>query len=83
MPALANHVSPNIKPLETHGNFDLIKQFKLDFADIRVSKWKSRASGLSVVHLDYDGVLGYVLKSVEIFTVAYSSPREWLFRRRY
>ena len=52
MPALASHAP---KPLETHGNFDLIKRFKLDFADIYVSKWKSRASGLSVVHLDYEG----------------------------
>ncbi len=51
MPTLAN----GIKPSEVHGNFDLIKHFKLDFADIHVSKWKSRTSGLSVVHLEYDG----------------------------
>ena len=55
MPASAHVVSQNAKPLETHGNFDLVKRFKLNFADIHVSKWKSRTSGLSVVHLDYDG----------------------------
>ncbi|KAI0652259.1 Metalloenzyme, LuxS/M16 peptidase-like protein [Trametes meyenii] len=57
------------KPGETHGNFDLIKKFKLDFADIHVSKWKSRSSGLSVVHLDYDAPLvnGYFVVGTEIF----------------
>lgn len=55
MSTFANGAPLNAKPLEAHGNFDLIKKFKLDFADIHVSKWKSRTSGLSVVHLDYDG----------------------------
>ena len=40
---------------ETHGNFDLVRRLKLDFADIEVSKWQSRVTGLSVVHLDYEG----------------------------
>ncbi|KAI0080089.1 hypothetical protein K474DRAFT_1590638 [Panus rudis PR-1116 ss-1] len=54
---------------ESHGNFDLVKKFKLDFADILVSKWKSRESGLSVVHLDYDApiVNGYFVVATEIF----------------
>lgn len=56
MPAFANVLPQNATAVEAHGNFDLVKRFKLDFADIRVSKWKSRTSGLSVVHLDYDGV---------------------------
>ncbi|KAJ8494623.1 hypothetical protein ONZ51_g2236 [Trametes cubensis] len=66
MPALANGLS---KPLDSHGNFDLVKKFKLDFADIHVSKWKSRSSGLSVVHLDYDAPLvnGYFVVATEIF----------------
>jgi hypothetical protein len=42
---------------KTYGNFDLIKQVKLDFTDVEISKWKSRRTGLSVVHLDYDGAL--------------------------
>lgn len=37
------------------GNFDLIKQIKLDYTDVVVSKWRSRITGLSVVHLDYEG----------------------------
>ncbi|KAI0330572.1 hypothetical protein GY45DRAFT_1323517 [Cubamyces sp. BRFM 1775] len=66
MSALANGLS---KPLGSHGNFDLVKKFKLDFADIHVSKWKSRSSGLSVVHLDYDAPLvnGYFVVATEIF----------------
>ncbi|KAI0673522.1 Metalloenzyme, LuxS/M16 peptidase-like protein [Trametes maxima] len=66
MSTLANGIK---KPVETHGNFDLINKFKLDFADIHVSKWKSRSSGLSVVHLDYDAPLvnGYFVVATEIF----------------
>lgn len=40
---------------ESFGNFDLIQRTKLNLADIVVSKWRSRVSGLSVVHLDYEG----------------------------
>ena len=42
---------------ETFGNFDLVKKFKLDFTDVVVSKWKSRSTGLTVIHLDYEGML--------------------------
>lgn len=42
--------------VERFGNFDLIKKVKLDFTDVVVSKWKSRVTGLNVIHLDYEGV---------------------------
>jgi len=38
------------------GNFDLVQHFQLDYTDVVVSKWRSRASGLTLVHLDYEGV---------------------------
>lgn len=38
------------------GNFDLVQQVKLDYTDVVVSKWRSRVSGLTLVHLDYEGV---------------------------
>ena len=38
------------------GNFDLIRTEKLGLADIIVSKYRSRETGLTVVHLDYEGV---------------------------
>ena len=41
---------------EKYGNFDLVTRAKLGYADILVSKWKSRVTGLSVVHLDYTGM---------------------------
>lgn len=41
---------------EKFGNFDLVKRVNLDFTDVVVSKWKSRVTGLSVVHLDYEGM---------------------------
>ena len=40
---------------ESYGNFDLVAKTKLDYTDVLVSKWKSRETGLSVVHLDYEG----------------------------
>lgn len=40
---------------QSFGNFDLVKRIKLDFTDVVVSKWRSRVTGLSIVHLDYEG----------------------------
>ncbi|KAL5495204.1 hypothetical protein ACEPAI_667 [Sanghuangporus weigelae] len=50
-------------------NFDLITRVKLDSTDIIVSKWRSRVTGLSLVHLDYDSpiVKGYFAVATEIF----------------
>ncbi|KAJ7070954.1 Metalloenzyme, LuxS/M16 peptidase-like protein [Mycena amicta] len=54
---------------EKYGNFDLVKDIKLDFTDVRISKWQSRVTGLSVVHLDYEAPLvnGYFVVATEIF----------------
>ncbi|KAI0094759.1 Metalloenzyme, LuxS/M16 peptidase-like protein [Irpex rosettiformis] len=59
------YTSPDTK----FANFDLVKSFKLDYADINVSKWRSRVTGLSVVHLDYSApiVNGYFVVNTEIF----------------
>lgn len=43
-------------PPEQFGNFDLIRRVKVEYTDVVISKWKSRETGLSVVHLDYEGV---------------------------
>ena len=40
---------------ETFGNFDLINRVKIDFSEVTVSSWRSRVTGLNVVHLDYEG----------------------------
>ncbi|KAI0036602.1 Metalloenzyme, LuxS/M16 peptidase-like protein [Vararia minispora EC-137] len=52
-----------------YGNFDLVKRVKLDFTPVTVSKWKSRVTGLTVVHLDYEApiVNGYFTVATEIF----------------
>ncbi|KDQ20880.1 hypothetical protein BOTBODRAFT_26896 [Botryobasidium botryosum FD-172 SS1] len=55
---------------EAVGNFVLVEHFKLKYADeITVSKWRSRESGLTVVHLDYSApiVKGYFVVATEIF----------------
>lgn len=54
MASKQNGFPPNGAP-ESFGNFDLVKRVKLDFTDVQVSKWKSRETGLSIVHLDYEG----------------------------
>ncbi|KIY47049.1 hypothetical protein FISHEDRAFT_75082 [Fistulina hepatica ATCC 64428] len=56
-------------PTETYENFDLVKRVKLGFTDVTVSKWTSRVTGLSVVHLDYEApiVNGYFVIATEIF----------------
>ncbi|EDR15625.1 uncharacterized protein LACBIDRAFT_300739 [Laccaria bicolor S238N-H82] len=55
--------------VERFGNFDLIKKVELDFTDVVVSKWKSRVTGLNVIHLDYEApiVNGYFVVPTEIF----------------
>ncbi|KAF8832423.1 hypothetical protein HHX47_DHR1001921 [Lentinula edodes] len=54
---------------QVFGNFDLIQKFKLDFAEVVVSKYRSRITGLSIVHLDYEApiVNGYFVVPTEIF----------------
>ena len=42
--------------VSTFGNFDLLKSYKLNYADVNISRCRSRVTGVSVVHLDYEGV---------------------------
>ena len=45
--------SPNLP--NKFGNFDLIRTEKCELADTILSKYRSRETGLTVVHLDYEG----------------------------
>ena len=45
----------NHNPEYSVGSFDLRARVKLNYTDVTVSKWQSRDSGLTVVHLDYNG----------------------------
>ncbi|KAH0838376.1 Metalloenzyme, LuxS/M16 peptidase-like protein [Lanmaoa asiatica] len=55
--------------LTSFGNFDLVQRVQLDYTDVVVSKWRSRVSGLTLVHLDYEAPLinGYFVVATEIF----------------
>ena len=55
---------------ETFGNFDLINRVKIGFSEVTVSSWRSRVTGLSVVHLDYEG---------ERFTAAMNLPPPYVY----
>ncbi|EGF99466.1 zinc metalloprotease [Melampsora larici-populina 98AG31] len=60
----------DVKIPESVGNFDrIIDPFHLESAPIKVAKWKSRETGLSVVWADVDGPLvnGYFTVATEIF----------------
>ncbi|KAH7883663.1 Metalloenzyme, LuxS/M16 peptidase-like protein [Phlebopus sp. FC_14] len=54
---------------ESFGNFDLVKRVSLDYTDVVISRWQSRVTGLTVVHLDYEAPLvnGYFVVATEIF----------------
>lgn len=54
--SLSPSLSTMGQPTESFGNYDLIKRVKLDFTDVVVSKWKSRVTGLTVIHMDYEGM---------------------------
>ncbi|KAI0307721.1 Metalloenzyme, LuxS/M16 peptidase-like protein [Multifurca ochricompacta] len=64
-PSLHSSLS-SIHP-RSFGNFDLVKRIKLNFTDITVSSWRSRVTGLSVIHLDYEApiVNGYFVVATE------------------
>src|SRR5258707_15042436 len=69
---------------ETFGDFDLINRVKIDFSEVTVSSWRSRVTGLNVVHLDYDGerfATAVCLPSSYVHRLysVNSSHREWLF----
>lgn len=41
---------------KSHGSFDRLQSFVVDEnLNITLSRWRSRESGLSVVHIEYDG----------------------------
>lgn len=68
--------SPNLP--SKFGNFDLIRTEKLGLADIVVSKYRSRETGLTVVHLDYEGMrLNYLQERIPI-ALDISTSGEWI-----
>ena len=88
-PRLAQTLQPVMPPAlqpsssETFGNFDLINRVKLGFAEVTVSSWRSRTTGLNVVHLDYEGervaaAVSHPSSYVHRLYSANSSYREWL-----
>ncbi|EJU02584.1 hypothetical protein DACRYDRAFT_21645 [Dacryopinax primogenitus] len=54
---------------EPYGNFDFVTRVKPDYANVVIEKWRSRVSGLSVVHVDYEApiVKGFFAVGTEIF----------------
>lgn len=59
---------PNLP--DKFGNFDLIRTEKLGLADIVLSKYRSRETGLTVVHLDYEGTWRSVCWNTGVRTVS-------------
>lgn len=57
---------------DAYGNFDLIKRVKLDYTDVVVSRWQSRVTGLTVVHLDYEGMHHVIL--FDLFLIFWLAP---------
>jgi len=59
--------------VESFGNYDLIRRVKLDFTDVTVSKWRSRVTGLTVIHLDYEGTCRWIDRHY-ILTASFQLP---------
>jgi len=61
-------VLPSSMLSESFGNFDLIKRVDVSYSPIRVSKWRSRVTGLTVVHIDYEGpdLLSLLVKPISL-----------------
>jgi len=78
MSSLANGIAVAPSTHETYGNFDLVKRVKLNFTDVTVSKWRSRVTGLSIVHLDYEGHSIWRL-GMQITNYESSPDCEWVF----
>lgn len=58
-----------MRATETFHNFDLLSRVKVKYGDVVISKWRSRVSGLTLVHVDYQApiVNGYFVVRSEIF----------------
>jgi hypothetical protein len=66
---------------KNYGNFHLLKTLKLSYADVTISKWKSRITGLSVVHVDYPGTVVRCGLGISQLTASnFSSYRDWTLR---
>lgn len=65
-------------PFTSFGNFDLVQRVQLDYTDVVVSKWRSRVSGLTLVHLDYEGMSPSLLFSRASEPLS-SSAHQWVF----
>ena len=67
----------------TFGDFALVNRVKPGFSEITVSSWRSRVTGLNVLHLDYEGE--HITAAISPSSYAHrlyfanSSYREWLF----
>ena len=64
------------------GNFDLVKHIKLDYTDVSLSQWRSRKTGLTMLHLDYEGLDEWFSFHIRAVNSHPSSNSERLFRGR-
>lgn len=71
--AASSPPTPMAQSVERFGNYDLIRRVKLDFTDVTVSKWRSRVTGLTVIHLDYEGTYGWMDRH-SILTASFQLP---------
>jgi hypothetical protein len=65
----------DVLEVDSIGNFELLKRINLNYTDVTITKWRSKDTGLKVVHVDYEGPIinGY-------FAVATESMPFSLFR---
>lgn len=57
-----------------YGNFDLVKKHQVENTNVTISKWQSRVTGLTVVHIDYEGTLLMLFCTRLVFIVCWLAP---------
>lgn len=57
----------DILEVDSIGNFELLKRIALNYTDVTITKWRSKDTGLKVVHVDYEGPIinGYFAVATE------------------
>lgn len=60
----SRHCSPAVNGVQSYGNFDLLQRIEVESAESVIEEWRSRTTGLTVVHIDYDSTFFNVAATV-------------------
>jgi hypothetical protein len=78
-------IAKDVLEVDSIGNFELLKRINLNYTDVTITKWRSKDTGLKVVHVDYEGPIinGYFAVATEsmsfsFFRLSVPEPAQYL-----